>query len=71
MKDEKYLMIAPQATNGTLEAIQAHINGLQKMVKMQGGLQNSMMNEYTIRLILWYFQSKHAIFLTTSNLKQG
>jgi hypothetical protein len=43
-----------QATNGTLEGIQTHMNGLEQMVRMRGGLQQGGFSAHLRRLIAWY-----------------
>lgn len=42
-----------QATNGTLEGIRTHMNGLEQMVRMRGGLQQGGFSAHLRRLIAW------------------
>jgi hypothetical protein len=42
-----------QATNGTLEGVRTHMNGLEQMVRMRGGLQQGGFSAHLRRLIAW------------------
>lgn len=50
---DETMLTSPQATNGSISAVQTHLQGLKKMVTLRGGIHESGMNAYTARLVLW------------------